>query len=420
MFQIPVPVIAGKHSDRLFAAQTVSPLGDIQSLLGHDPRSPWKSAPPEVREVYETVQRKTDKERKVKLQSYLIDRMSRKGAWIGGLPAIAIGVQNPQKFQSTDPARPESGTLFLDTSPENLRILFDGLGRVSTAMDALADQSVSPETKKVLRELYVPVTIYLPNPGGEPLSIGELGQMFHDFNVLGQNVGKGMAIDLDKSDIYVQMSERMSSASVFMNYGGVDNRGSATPRKGTLVTKMSLVKMIRAAVEGPGSHVDHYTDSVLKPQLTWDNFSEHQIRMIDYLTVISEQMGEHWGHHSFLHLTTPSWIAMGLVYHDIFHGNLAKPLDETTKQLFVKRIGQIDWSTKNRDFLTFLGNPAIDKTTGAPAVDDQGYPSLRMFGGGKAFYNLAGYIRHKIGLTHLLNEPQFGNPENFDVLLKAA
>jgi len=419
MFQIPVPVIAGKHSNHLFAAQTISPLGDIQSLLGHDPRSPWKSAPDEIRRVYETVQRKTDRERKTKLQSYLIDRMTR-GGWIGGLPSIAIGVQNPQKFVANDELKPEAGTLYLDTAPENLRILFDGLGRVSTAMDTLQDPTVPEELKKALRQLYLPVTLYLPNPEGAPLTIDQLGQMFHDFNVLGQTVGKGMAIDLDKSDIYVQLAERMSSASVFSSFGGVDNRGSASPRKDKLVTKMSLVKMIRAAVEGPGSHVDHYTDRVAQPKLLWGNISEHQHLLLDYLTSISKEMGKGWDNHSYIHLSTPGWIALGLVYHDIYHGKLAKPLDSETKQLLSQRIGQIDWSTNNPDFSKFLGTPIIDKATGNPAKDPNGFPTLRMFGGSKAFYNLAGYIRHKIGLTHLLTEEQFGNPENFDIVLKAA
>jgi hypothetical protein len=51
----------------------------------------------------------------------------------------------------------------------------------------------------------------------------------------------------------------------------------------------------------------------------------------------------------------------------------------------------------------------MDQGTGAPV--------LRMYGGSKAFYNLAGYIRHKIGLTPLLIQPQFGNPDNFEVVL---
>jgi DndB-like DNA-sulfur modification-associated protein len=419
MFEIPVPVIAGKHSKRLFAAQTISPLGSIQSLLGHDPRAPWKSLPSEIRAIYEQVQRKTDRERKTKLQHYLVDRMSTESMWIGGLPAIAIGVQNPMTFKPHDPDRPQAGLLYLDTAPENKRILFDGLGRVSTAMDIFDDVNVADAMKVDLRNLCIPVTIYLPNPGEKPLLLDELGQMFHDFNVLGAPVGKGTAIDLDKSDIYVKLAERLSSSRVFSDHGGVDNRGSATPRKGALVTKMTLVKMIRAAVEGPGSHVDHYTDAVKDPHLSGPNFSEHNSRLDGYLSVIQAEMGANWANHSNLHLSTPGWIALGLVYYDIFHGELQVQLNDDARLALVKQIGRINWSPANRDFAKFLGTPRLDQD-GVQIVDENGLPELRMFGGSKAFYNLAAYIRHKIGLMPLLTEEQFGNPDNFEVILKAA
>lgn len=419
MFQIPVPVIAGKHSDRLLVVQTVSPLGNIQALLGHDPRSPWKTVTEDIREIYEKIQRKTDKERKAKLQSYMIDRMVRR-SWIGGLPAIAIGVENPQVFKPLDPEHPEAGTLLLDTAPNNRRVLFDGLGRVSTWMDALEDKTISETLKSGLRSLYIPVTLYLPHAGAEPLSIEELGQMFHDFNVLGAAVGKGLAIDLDQSDVYVRLVDELAKAEDISNFGGVDNRGSSTPRKGALMTKMTLVKMVRGAIEGPGSHVDHYTDAVAQPRLSLANLTEHVSQLADYLSIISHEMGEKWADHDCLHLSTPGLIALGLVYHDLHYGKLAVTLNDHTRRNFIERIGQIDWSLGNSDFSKFLGT-LISDATGNPVLDEKGHPQLRMYGGSKAFYNLAGYIRHKIGLSRLLVEPQFGNPENFDqLLIKAA
>jgi DGQHR domain-containing protein len=424
VFQIPIPVIVGKHSDRLFVAQTVSPLGNIQALLGHDPRSPWKTVSEEIRSVYEKIQRKTDKERKTKLQSYLIDRMVQRKSLVGGLPAIAIGVQNSQVYKPhnpDDPSQKEAGTLLLDTDPNNRRILFDGLGRVSTWMDALEDKTIPQDVRERLKNLYIPVTLYLPHAGAEPLSIAELGQMFHDFNVLASPVGKGMAIDLDKSDTYVQLVERLQLAPAIVNNGGIDSRGSSTPRKNALMTKMTLVKMVRAAIEGPGSHVDHYTDAVVKPRLEYSNMQEHVVRLTDYLSTIENQMGASWADHECIHLSTPGLIALGLVYFDLHHGKLSVNLDEAGRKSFIQKIGQIDWSLGNSDFAKFLGTPITDKETGQPVVSEKsGHQVLRMYGGSKAFYNLAGYIRHKIGLTGLLVEQQFGNPENFDILLKAA
>jgi DndB-like DNA-sulfur modification-associated protein len=289
MFFTPVPAIAGKHSARLMTAQTVAPFGNIQGLLGHDPRSPWKSAPAEVRQVYEQVQRKTDKERKTRLRSFILDRMvQEEGNWVGGLPSIAIGIQNPQEFEPHDLKKPEAGVVQLDTSPTNLRIMIDGLGRISSAMDALDDPAVPSALKEKLRRLYIPVTLYMPHLGQKPLTVDELGQLFHDFNVLQATVSKGMAIDLDKSDIYVRLAERLSDQKVFIDHGGVDHRGGATARRGALVTKMTLVKVIRAAVEGPGSHVDHYTDVVNTPHLEWGNITEHEQRLTDYFSLIAK------------------------------------------------------------------------------------------------------------------------------------
>jgi hypothetical protein len=340
------------------------------------------------------------------------------GAWVGGLPAIAIGIQNPQEFEPHDPKRPQAGVLQIDTSPSNLRLLIDGLARVSAALDMLGDPAVPAWQKEALKKLYIPVTIYMPHTGSEALTVEEMGQLFHDFNVLGESVSKGMAIDLDQSDIYVQLVQRLSNDPIFTNNGGVDQRGAATPRKGTLVTKITLVKMARAAIEGPGSHVDHYTDSVGSPNLQSTNLTEHQLRLANFLELIAKQMGPLFSKPGSILLSTPGWIALGLVYHDIYSGNLKVELSEGEKEKFVTRIGKIDWSPSNPDFLKFLGSQATDKTTGKPAIDPQtGHPVLRMFGGSKAFYNLAGYIRYKIGLTDLLTEPQFGNPENFEMLI---
>jgi hypothetical protein len=198
----------------------------------------------------------------------------------------------------------------------------------------------------------------------------------------------------------------------------VDQRGATAPRKGAVVTKITLTKAVRAGVEGPGSHVDHYSDAVASPHLTLGNLGEHEHRLADYFTKIARQMGPKFNAKGSIHLSTPGWIAMGLVYHDLYHGNLTVDLGEAERDQFISRIGQINWSPSNPEFLRFLGTAATDKNTGNHATDDEtGAPVLRMFGGSKAFYNLAGYIRYKIGLTPLLKEAQFGNPDNFEVIL---
>ena len=58
----------------------------------------------------------------------------------------------------------------------------------------------------------------------------------------------------------------------------------------------------------------------------------------------------------------------------------------------------MDWGLGNPDF-RFLGDSVEEKATGAKPRDAEGREMLnRFFGGQKAYYNLAAYIREKIGL----------------------
>lgn len=49
-----------------------------------------------------------------------------------------------------------------------------------------------------------PVTFYAPTAG--VIALEQLGQLFHDFNFLQTRVSASQAIALDKSDIYMQLT----------------------------------------------------------------------------------------------------------------------------------------------------------------------------------------------------------------------
>ena len=93
----------------------------------------------------------------------------------------------------------------VDISPTNVRILIDGLARVTGAMD-LADDHQGDNLDSFL----FPVTIYVPAPGTKQLSWQEMGQLFHDFNFRVQPVSIKHAIALDTSDIYIALARRLA------------------------------------------------------------------------------------------------------------------------------------------------------------------------------------------------------------------
>jgi hypothetical protein len=221
---------------------------------------------------------------------------------------------------------------------------------------------------------------------------------------------------LDHSDPYVLLANELAVAPVFANHGGLDHR-SQSLKKGSdkIATKISIVKFLRAALEGPGSHVDHYTDQLDKPNLTLSTMEAKKAEVETFLDQLTNTMGSAFYDPAGIHLTSPGWIALGLVYYDIFVA-LAAKLGHEGQATMIKRIGLIDWSTSNPEFFKFLGQQALEKD-GSPSLDAKGRPVIKSHGGSKAFYNLAAYIRYKIGLDKLLDGEQYGAPVDFKSLL---
>ena len=178
------------------------------------------------------------------------------------------------------------------------------------------------------------------------------------------------------------------------------------------------MKFLRAALEGPGPHVDHYTQQLDNPNLTLTTLSAKKAEVEAFLNELANAMGAAFYAAENIHLTSPGWIALGLVYHDVY-STVAEKLGSEGQNIMVKRIASIDWSTANPDYPNFLGQQAQEKD-GSPSIDAKGRPTLKWYGGAKAFYNLASYVRYKIGVDALLDRQQYGTTVDFSVLFRQA
>ncbi|MDF2900346.1 MAG: hypothetical protein K0Q62_405, partial [Phenylobacterium sp.] len=97
------------------------------------------------------------------------------------------------------------------------------------------------------------------------------------------------------------------------------------------------------------------------------------------------------------------WVALGLVIHDLYRPHNGGEITEEAREVYLKRLAAVDWSLGNPEF-SFLGAPVPerDRKTGElkpVPTDSQGRPIITRFhGGSKAYFNLAAFLRRKIGL----------------------
>src|SRR5437016_4716857 len=114
-FKLPVPCIRGQFGQNVLECfQTILPPSEVTNILGHDPRSKgWRQLRPELREIYEYLQRKTDTDRREGTARYITDRFAPGAIFEGAFPAISIGMIKPQDFEPYDPKNPYVGILQL-------------------------------------------------------------------------------------------------------------------------------------------------------------------------------------------------------------------------------------------------------------------------------------------------------------------
>ena len=221
---VPVPSTLGAFGDKLATYQTQVKPTEIVNLLGHDPRSKyWQRLPDELGDMYKKLQRKTNKNRRTGTKRYIEERIAPGAFVLGAFPAIAIGTVTPLRFVHYADKYPNIGIqrgvgdLEFNLSATSTRVLLDGMARVAGALDLL------DEGKGELADSFAfPVTIYAPTERLGKVSVEELGQLFHDFNFLAEPVSNAHALDLDQSNIYVQLVNALGRAPVIAKNGGVN------------------------------------------------------------------------------------------------------------------------------------------------------------------------------------------------------
>src|SRR6266850_6028009 len=153
VMSLPVPCIRGEHGPDLNIFQTTINPGDLEQFLGHDPRGEyWKHLSDDLREMYEYLQRKTSSQRRSGTARYTMDRLGPDRYYIGGYPAISVGMTTPARFVSLSERDqnidPDVGIVYVDLSSRNTRVLLDGVARVSGVLDVCDGEQKKDDDKK--------------------------------------------------------------------------------------------------------------------------------------------------------------------------------------------------------------------------------------------------------------------------------
>lgn len=381
---IPIPSLEGQFGERLNVYQCLVRPSDVRSLLGHDPRSKnWKTLPEDLQRIYGYLQRKTTGSRKASLSRYITERIVGTNGTIGAFPALAIGMTEPARFEPDSEDSPV-GTLHYDLSGRVRRVLLDGLGRVTAAMDLLDSNVLSVD-----EQITFMVTIYAPSPSKGELTLEELGQLFHDFNFLAEPVSRGQAVDLDQSNLYITLTNLLARTPVIKDHGGMEPRAASLGKKSTaLVAKQVLLKFVRAGCEGDTRAAYTLRQNPEGGTLDINNLPHIRDRMEWFLKVLAARMGDSFEDKESLHLSAPGWAALGILFHDL-EFRLKDELSDGERLERIEAIGDLDWSRYNLDWINYLGGEELDK---------EGRKRLGSVFGGRAIERVVEYVRHRVGI----------------------
>ncbi|MBB5063935.1 DNA sulfur modification protein DndB [Granulicella mallensis] len=393
---IPVYSVRGKfgHHLQTFTAQLTT--ADVLGVLGHDPRSSnWKNLPVELRAIYDNTQRKTKSDRSAGTGEYIQHRFDN-SKLPGAFPAICIGLTESIEFTPFKDSYGEetaAGTSWV--SMASTRILLDGLARVTGALE-------QPKSADLENLFLFPTVLYAPAPG-KTLTIEQLGQLFFDFNALQTTVASAMALALDQSDVYIQLANKLGEMHFFESHGGVERRKASLGKKSTaFTTQQSLVRTVRGAMEGR-SFQESDSARVETPNLTWANFETRADELHTYFLTLGQHLGPKLKDRDSLLYTSPGLQVLGLLFNDLTFRATLTPVDRT---YFIERIGQIDWSRHNPDWLNLLGQQEIDEA-GNVVRDAQGRPRIALGkAGANTIRSLMKYIREKTELSKVLADTE--------------
>ncbi|HUO11726.1 MAG TPA: DNA sulfur modification protein DndB, partial [Caulobacteraceae bacterium] len=240
-----------------------------------------------------------------------------------------------------------------------------------------------------------PVTFYCPRPN-DVLTIDDLGQLFADFNGRVHAVPARFSLRLEQVDRYVRLSRSLYEEPFLFEHGGVaEGAASLGGKSKELVAQTVFVRAVRGACEGRRFQDtgEHLPDN---PTLTDATFDELRDSIGAFFNTIAEYMGdERWEDADSVHLTSPGWQALGVLHHDLVVRQLvADPLKTA------KKLASLDWSRFNEDWLANgLGDPEVDKDTGAVVVDQKGRKRLALTNRGRTSVDIIlGYAREQLGI----------------------
>ncbi len=391
----------GWHGPRLATYATqINPL-DVTTVLGHDPRSERRRYLNDHRiaELYDYMQRKTSSARRESIKHYIQDRLFPNADLIGGFPAISIAVQHPIHAEEIDSGFPGVVNMAIDTGVHNKRVALDGLGRLSGAL-ALVDLALSgdlsdedaAELQKAIGELSIPCVFYSPRPGQAPLSQEEMGQLFHDFNFRVTPVSAKDAIALDKSDAYIRATYALARASAAIAEYGMDVKSASLGSKSkAIVVQPILLRFIRGALEGAKYIESARNVDVEEPRLNNKSASTLIGELATFLDEFADAMGDRWSDRDSLHLSSPGWLSIGLVYHDVSFRMANIDKVAIARSLATK----IDWSRSAPIWANLITEKAKDDGSTVLALQGAGASTRR---------EMVKIIRDQLGLNAILGE----------------
>lgn len=382
---VPVPAIRGHFGrESLWTFQTQVPPEQIVNLLGHDPRHDnWKKLPADLKRIYEKVQHKTNRSRREGVESYLEDRLVNFRT-PGAFPSICIGMTSPPDFEP-EATLSDVGTLKLDLSPQNTRIVLDGLGRVSGSLAFLEGRADG-------KDLFtLPATIFAPHERHGQLTMDELGQLFFDFNFRATPISRRHALQLDQSDIYLLLTNALGKSDVIVQHGGMERGRQSLGSKSTaLVVQSVLLRFVRGACEGAKFQKSNNA-TVDIPHLTRESFETARADLELFLETLAGQLGsKRFADRDSVHLSSVGWQALGLAAHDLFVRLLE--LDSVDRMRIVRQIADLDWSRSNKDWFT-IG--VLTVVNGVVGMSGRGVDAVT---------KLHGYIRQNTDLGSRLPE----------------
>jgi hypothetical protein len=348
---VRVAAVQGAYGHRLATYATQISPRSLEAFLGHDPRSRfWKKLEPELSAIYTQLQRLTTAERLRSIQSYIRKRFTNLAIVCGAFPAISVAVTRPLRFQPFEGGNDiaGAGTLHLDMSKSNSRVVLDGLARTSGVIELVElanDEKLSEDERRALSNLLdeftLPVVIFGPRENDKPLTVTELRQLFADFNFKQASISPSMAIAMDSSDIHISATNELGKATVIQSNGGVEaGRASLGSKSKALAVQQNLLRFVRAAAEGDRFVEAKTNVEKIEPRLTEETLAEFVGKLGRFLGAMAEVMGQQRfsDTKNGIHLSGPGWSALGVIFYD-----LDVTLGISDVEIKAREIGKIDW-----------------------------------------------------------------------------